>query len=234
MDKWWSSRLDKLGAIATNVHAGRVVTHGLQSRDPVRLHPLCLSSPVREALLTLELGKCLEKVGQTKPAHTKLASLPQLAGCPSLVVRTKSKSKIWPSPHGIFKLCWTKKFLITQRDALHLLLVCLKITMWTLQLSRSQGLLEKAHFVKRKEDTHSSGLAGLKENEGNLEYAWLSRTPLQQSCWFAYWHKWLNPDLAYTSARKAAPHHSQCLCPNSDQSHWNQGGILQWAENHHQ
>ena len=137
----------------------------------------------REALLTLELGKGLEKVAQTKPTHTTLGSLPWLAGCPSLAVRTRSKSKIWPSPHRIFELYWTKKFLITQRDALHLLLMPSKITTWTLQLSRSQGFLEKACFVKRKEDTQSSGLEGLKENEGNLEYAWLSRAVSQQSCW---------------------------------------------------
>ncbi|XP_062896028.1 mucin-5AC-like [Mobula hypostoma] len=36
-------------------------------------------------------------------------------------------------------------------------------------------------FVKRKEDTHSSGVAGPKKNEENLVCAWLSRTASQQS-----------------------------------------------------
>ena len=48
-DKWWSDRLDQLGAVVTSFHAGgrgRVVAHGLQSRDLVGEHPLCLSSPV--------------------------------------------------------------------------------------------------------------------------------------------------------------------------------------------
>ena len=47
---------------------------------------------------------------------------------------------------------------------------------------RSQGLLEMVCFMKRKEETHSSGLAGLKEIEGNLDYAWQSRNTSQQSC----------------------------------------------------
>ena len=186
MDKWWSSRLDQLGAIVTSVHAvsrGRVVTHGLQSRDPVG-YTLCVWAALfREALLTLELGKGLEKVAQTKPTHINLAILPWLVGCPLPVVRTKSKSRIWLSPHGTFKLYWIMKILITQRNALHLLLMCSKTTMWTLQLSRSQGSPEKVHFRKRKEDAHSSGLADLKMNKGNLEYAWLSRIASQQSDW---------------------------------------------------
>ena len=114
-----------------------------------------------EALLTLELGKGLEKVAQTKPTHINLASLPHLAGCPFPVVGTKSKSRIWSSPHGTFKLYWIMKILIAQRDALHLLLMYLKTITWTLQLFRSQGLPEKACFGKRKDDTHSSGLVGL-------------------------------------------------------------------------
>ena len=36
--------------------------------------------------------------------------------------------------------------------------MCSKTTTWTLQLSRSQGSLERAQFRRRKEDTHSSGL----------------------------------------------------------------------------
>ena len=182
MERWQSSRLDQLVAVVTSVHAGgrgRVVAHRLQSL--FKAHPRARQWP---------------RKGGSNKAHSHQPGQSTMAGRLSFpVVRTKSKSRIWLASYGMFKLYWIMKIMITQRDALHLLLMCIKTTILTLQLSRSQGSLEKVHFGKRKENTHYSGLAGLKMNEGVWSLLCNQELPHSKVTNSACCHKWPNPTL---------------------------------------
>ena len=115
-------------------------------------------APFREALLTVELGKGLEKVAQTKPSHTKLASLLGLVGCPSLAVRTKSK--IWPSSHGIFEQILDKEISYCPERCTALVAHVLKY------YSMHIAALQESRFA---------GECVLQEEEGGYTFFWSGR-----------------------------------------------------------